>query len=101
MRRLAQPTVVTSAATAAAASAILSVPRMLLWEKRPFPLWYVEAILFFAGFVLWAFVFAWHTEYTRRPVFTLKIKLPVFAGATLAGLLASVGEYGQFDLQCE
>lgn len=91
MRRLAQPQVVTSAAAAAALSAVLSLPRMLLWVKRPFPIWYAEATIFLGGFVLWAFVFAWHTEYTRRPVFTLKIKLPLFSSATLAGVLATIG----------
>ena len=91
MRRLAQPQVVTTAATAAAVSVALSLPRILLWTKRPSPVWYFEATIFLGGFVLWAFVFAWHTEYTRRPVFTLKIKPAVFAGATLAGVLAAVG----------
>jgi hypothetical protein len=97
MRRLAQPQVVTRAAIAAAASAALTLPRMLLWEKRPFPVWYVEAIVFFGGFVLWAFVFAWHTEYTRRPIFTLKIKLSVFALATLAGIAGALSLHYFFD----
>ncbi len=88
---------VASAAIAAALSALLSLPRMLLWEDRKFPLWYVEAIIFFGGFVLWAFVFAWHTEYTRRPVFTLNIKPAIFAEATLAGVLAGLAMYFVFD----
>jgi hypothetical protein len=87
MRRLAQPQVVTSAAIAAALSAILSVPRLVLWENRPFSIWYFEASILFCGFVLWAFVFAWHTEYTHRPVFTLKIKSTVLAAATIAGIV--------------
>jgi hypothetical protein len=89
MRRLAQPSVVTSAAVAAAATALLSLPRMLLWAKIPFPVWYAEATLFLGGFVLWAFVFAWHTEYTGRPLFTLRIKTVHLALATLAGLCAA------------
>jgi hypothetical protein len=91
MRRLAQPKVMTAAAVAAAGSALLCLPRMLLWAKRPFALWYFEATIFLGGFVLWAFVFAWHTEYTRRPVFTLKIKPSLFAVATLAGILCALG----------
>jgi hypothetical protein len=90
MRRLAQPQVVTSAALAAALSAVLSLPRMLLWDKRPFSVWYPEAIILFCGFVLWAFVFAWHTEYTHRPLFTLRIKAGVFAAATLIGIIAGL-----------
>jgi hypothetical protein len=97
MRRLAHPQVVTSAAIAATLSALLSAPRMLLWDKRPFPLWYGEAIIFLGGFVLWAFVFAWHTEYTHRPVFTLKIKPPLFAAATLAGILAALSIHWLLD----
>lgn len=88
MRRLAQPKVVSSAAIAAALSAVFSVPQMLLWKK--FPVWYPEAIVFFCGFVLWAFVFAWHTEYTGRPVFTAGIKLPVFVAATAVGIAAAL-----------
>src|SRR5579862_7334216 len=91
MRRLAQPQVVASSTVAAAASALLCLPRMLLWTDRKFPLWYAEATLFLGGFVLWAFVFAWHTEYTRRPVFTLKIKLTDFVTATLVGILGAIG----------
>jgi hypothetical protein len=90
MRRLANPHVVRAAITAAALSAAFSLPRMLLWDKRPLPLWYLETTIFLGGFVLWAFVFAWHTEYTHRPVLTLKINLPLFAGATLAGIVTAL-----------
>lgn len=89
MRRLAEPTVVRNAIIAAALSAALSLPRMLLWDKRPLPLWHVEATIFFGGFVLWAFVFAWHAEYTHRPFFTLKINSLTFAIATLVGLVTA------------
>lgn len=91
MRRLAQPKVVTSAAIAAVLSAVFSLPRMMLWETRKLPVWYLEATVLLGGFVLWAFVFAWHTEYTGRPVFTLKIKPPVFAAATAFGIIAAFG----------
>ena len=90
MRRLAQPKVVTNSAIAAAMSAVLSLPRMLLWDTRKLPVWYLEATVFFGGFVLWAFVFAWHTEYTKRPVFTVKIKPSVIAAATLAGIFLAL-----------
>ena len=83
VRRLAQPKVVAAAAIAAALSALLCLPEMLLWQHRKFPLWDAEATIFFGGFVLWAFVFAWHTEYTGRPVFTLKIN-PLLLGAVTA-----------------
>lgn len=86
-----------SAAIAAALSAVLSLPRMLLWDTRRFSVWYAEAIILLCGFVLWAFVFAWHTEYTRRPVFTLKIKWTLFGDTTLAGIAAAIGLHRLLD----
>lgn len=97
MRRLAQSKVMTAAAVAAACSALLCLPRMVLWATRPFALWYFEATIFLGGFVLWAFVFAWHTEYTRRPVFTWKIKPSLFTAATLAGVLCAIVLHFVFD----
>ena len=40
--------------------------------------------------VLWGFVFAWHTQYTQRPVFTLKVGAFPFALATSAGLATAL-----------
>lgn len=91
MRRLAQPEVLKFAFIAALLTALLCSPRLLLWTKRPYPLWYLEAVLFFGGIVLWAFVFAWHTAYTKRPVFTLRISPALFALTTLAGIAAALG----------
>src|SRR3569833_806771 len=82
MRRLAQPSVVTAAAIAAAASAVASLPSILLWDKRPFPVWFPEMAIFFCGFVLRTFVFAWLTEYTRRPIFIFRIKPLLFKNTT-------------------
>jgi hypothetical protein len=90
MRRLAQPDVVNSAALAALICSIACLPRLILWPERPFSLWYLEATLFVGGFVLWAFVFAWHTEYTRRPVFTTRIPARDFALATFVGVAVAL-----------
>jgi hypothetical protein len=97
MRRLAEPKVVTEALVSAALTAVLCLPAMWLWEKRPFSIPYIEATIFLGGFVLWAFVFAWHTQYTRRPVFTLKIRGDTFAFATLAGVLGTTLSHFFFD----
>ena len=86
MRSLAQPEVLKSAGTAALISSIACFPRLSLWLNRPYFLWYLEAVLFLCGIVLWAFVFAWHTKYTHRPVFTFKVGLGPFVTATLSGL---------------
>ena len=87
----------TAAGIAAALSAMLALPRLLLWENRPFSVWYPEAMILLCGFVLWAFVFAWHTEYTHRPVFRFKIKLSLFAYATLAGVIVAIGLHWLID----
>lgn len=52
-------------------------------------MWYLECLLFLGGFVLWAFVFAWHTQYTRRPVFIWKVAPTPFRVATGGGLLVA------------
>lgn len=85
VRRLAEPSVVNSAVLAAAGTALACYPRFALWHERHFSIWYLEANVFVGSFVLWAFVFAWHTRYTGRPVFTWKIPPLDFAVATVAG----------------
>jgi len=87
MRRLIQPDVSKSAALAGLATALLCYPRFALWTQRIHPLWYLEAVTFCGSFVLWAFVFAWHTHYTKRPVFTLRIGASSWALATAAAVL--------------
>ena len=69
MRALAKPEVLKSALTAALLSSIASYPRLSMWGERPYGLPYLETLLFLCATVLWAFVFAWHTKYTARPLF--------------------------------
>ena len=90
VRRLAQPEVLKFAGIAALLTALLCYPRLYLWTDRRYPLWYLEAILFLGSIVLWSFVFAWHTFYTRRPVLTLKIPPWLFTATTLAGVAAGL-----------
>lgn len=88
MRRLAQPAVVKSAGLAAALTAIVCYPRCAWWD-RPYVTWYLEAVLFTGSFVLWAFVFAWHTVYTGRPVLPSRIQRKWWVLATAAGLVVA------------
>lgn len=90
MRRLAQPEVLRSAAVAALMTTLVCSPRVLLWTTRRYPFWYLETVLLFGSIVLWAFVFAWHTAYFHRPVFTLKIAPELFALTTLAGIVGAL-----------
>ena len=99
MRRLAQPRVLISATAAALVSALAGYPRLSFWSGHLQPLWYLEAVIFLCGIVLWGFVFAWHTHYTRRPVFTLKPGLVAFGAATLAGIVVAAISYRFLDPQ--
>jgi hypothetical protein len=85
MRSLAQPQVLQSATLAALLSALAGYPRLCLWANRTHALWYLESVLFLCGIVLWAFVFGWHTRYTGRPVFTVKVGWVPFLATTLGG----------------
>jgi len=87
MRALAQPRVIKSAAVAAAGTTLACLPRMALWPTRLYPLWYVTLLMLLGAIVLWAFVLAWFTQYTERPVFILNqpVKdMVVASGAALA-----------------
>lgn len=97
VRSLAQPEVLKAAGAAALFSALACFPRLFLWPNRPYPLWYLEAMLFLCGVVLWAFVFGWHTKYTKRPVFTLKVGLVPFVWATLGGVAIAMLFHEQLD----
>src|SRR5688572_29648709 len=90
MRNLAKPEVVRSAAIATVIAAIACYPRLAIWPDRSYPIWYLEAVLLLGGFVLWAFVFAWHTKYTNQPVFVVRISTRPFALATMAGVIMAV-----------
>ena len=90
MRNLAQPQVLKLAGIAALVSTMASYPRLSLWLNRPGPMWYLEAVIFFCSMVLWGFVFAWHTPYTQRPVFTLRIEPRWFIAVTLIGIVATL-----------
>jgi len=90
VRDLARNDTLKSAALAAAATTLACHPRLALWLGRQHPLWYLEAVAFLGAFVLWAFVFAWHTRHTGRPVFLLKPDKVAWLTATLAGILIAV-----------
>jgi len=90
MQDLVQPRTLSLASIAALASALACYPRLMLWLNRPAPVWFLEALLFLCSIVLWGFVFAWHTSYTGRPVFILKIEPGPFVAVTLLAIIAVV-----------
>ncbi len=89
VRHLLQPRVLNSAVIAALASALACYPRLSLWLNRSDPVWYLEGMIFLCSIVLWGFVFAWHTQYTHRPVFVLKPEPGPFIAVTLVGIIAA------------
>jgi hypothetical protein len=89
VRALTQPGVLKLSATAATIGCLLCFPRLWLWPARKYPLWYLEAILFLGGTVLWAFIFAWHPKYTGLPVFRTRIQPILLTYVTLAGICTS------------
>jgi len=91
VRDLARAETLKWAFVAAAVSAALCFPRVLLWQGAPLPVWRLESILFLGSVVLWAFVFAWHHKYSGRPAFVLRPGWLPFIAATLAGLLCAAG----------
>src|SRR5436190_22700561 len=93
MRRLAEAEVLKSAAITAVISALVCYPRLTFWPKRTLPFWYLEAVILVGGFILWAFVFAWHTKYSGRPVFNFKFETVPFLLATGAGTFAATMMY--------
>jgi hypothetical protein len=97
MRHLAQPRVLMLASTASLVTTLACHLRLMHWPNRSDPIWLLEAVIFFCSIVLWSFVFAWHTRYTGRPVFTLQIKPRLFTAVTLAGVVAAAGYYLLLD----
>lgn len=97
MRSLAQPRVLKSAGVAALITSALCCPRLMQWHERRYSVWYLATLLVLGGTVLWAFVFAWYEQYTRRPVFTLKVGRGVFAAATAAGVAVALAQHWLVD----
>lgn len=89
MRHLLQPRVLQLAGVAALVSTLACYPRLSLWLNRPAPVWYLATLIFLCSMILWGFVFAWHTPYTGRPAFMLKLEPAPFITATLLGIVAA------------
>src|SRR5262249_54732309 len=83
---LTQPAVLKSSALAAALMSLACLPRLSMAAELRYPIWYLEALLFLGGIVLWAFVFAWYPKYTNRPLFTLRVGWLLWSFATIAGI---------------
>jgi hypothetical protein len=90
MRSLGRPQVLKSAILAGFGTALVCWPRIATAPHQRLPVWYLEAVVLLGSIVLWGFVFAWHTQYTHRAVFTLRMGAWLFALATGAGLATAL-----------
>lgn len=90
MRSLAETKVLMHAAVAALIGALACYPRIAHWPRPAYPIWYLEAVLLVGGFVLWAFVFAWHAKYSGRPVFSSRPTVAPLIQTTVAGILVAI-----------
>jgi len=70
-------------------TSLASYPRLVLWTERPYQLWFLTLTLAWASFILWSFVFAWHSKYTHRPVLVVRTNLRIWGFATVAGLIGA------------
>ena len=91
MQALSQPKVMARAAVAALLATLAGIPAAATSPKNLYPMWIWAPVMFLCVYMMWSFVFAWHFEYSGRPVFTPPFKPALWLGATLyavgAGLL--------------
>jgi hypothetical protein len=97
MRLLAQPKVLGAAVGAAALTALACYPRLSHAPNPVMPVWYLACAIFCCCIVLWAFVFAWHTPYTGRPVWVFKPGLKLVIFATLTGIALAAIDFWLVD----
>jgi len=86
MRLLTQPRVLARALVAALLTTLACYPRLAMWPERPYDLPFTILMMLWCVLVFWAFVFAWHQEYSGRPVFNFKFEPNLWVVATLAGV---------------
>lgn len=94
MHSLGRPEVLRSAILAGLCSALVCWPRIATAPHQHLPVWYLEAVVLLGSIVLWGFVFAWHRQYTQRPVLTLNVAAWPLA---LAGLATAVFWHFEID----
>ena len=90
MRLLGRPEVLRSAIIAGLCSALVCWPRIATAPHQRYPLGIWRRWYSLGSIVLWGFVFAWHAQYTQRPVFTLKVAAWPLALTTGAGLATAL-----------
>ena len=65
---------------------VACLPGLATAPRNPYPLWFAGSLLLWCAFMLWAFVFAWHSRFTGRPVFKTRFEPGLWLAATLYGV---------------
>jgi hypothetical protein len=99
MRLLTQPKVLARALLAALITTLACYPRLVLWQERLYPLPFLGFTMFWCTCVFWAFVFAWHAEYARRPVFNFEFRPRLWAAATFCAAASALSLHYFMDPQ--
>ena len=79
-----------AAAVGAAITSLAGYPRLVLWNDQPHQLWFLALTLAWASFILWSFVFAWHSKFSQCPFFFPRANLRLLGIATGSGLLGAL-----------
>jgi hypothetical protein len=89
VRSFAEPAVLLRAALAAALTALASYPRLAHWGQRPDAVWFYEAVIGWAAFVMWAAVFAWQEKHGQREVFPKRVAPSLWLITVALGLVGA------------
>lgn len=90
MRSLAEPRVLLRASLAGALTALACYPRLAHWTRREDDVWFLVAVAAWAGFVMWAAVFAWHERHGGGEVFPKQIPVRLWLAALALGASGAV-----------
>src|SRR5690242_8097200 len=97
MRSLAKPSVLQHALLAALLSTLACIPRLAIWQDRPYAVPIMSVTMLFCMFVLWAFVFAWHEQYSGCRVFDLRFQPVVWLVGTAYALVSAASLHFSLD----
>jgi hypothetical protein len=88
VRLLGKTEVLKASGIAALLTGAAVYPRLSIWKQLQDNLFSSLMIFAWCIFVLWAFVFAWHKEYSKREVFRFDVSLRGWIGVTALGVAA-------------
>lgn len=90
MRQLGKSEVLKSAGIAALLTGGAIYPRLSIWDKMEGQVFANLLVLMWCVFVLWAFVFAWHKEYSGKEPLRFDLTAVTWAGVTALGVVVAL-----------